>query len=61
MQTGGFKSWAGSRVLLYIYFYHGPNISRAMVMWPPCWGVTDSLNEQTRINMSKPAKGRAPP
>ena len=19
-----------------LFFYHGPNVSRAMVMWPPC-------------------------
>ena len=34
-------------------FYHGPDVSRAMVMWPPCWRVThsltDHLTEQTRI------------
>ena len=45
-------------------FYHGPDVSRAMVMWPPCWKVTDSLiislnwQEQT---CPSPAEGRAPP
>ena len=23
-----------------IFFYHGPDVSLAMVMWPPCWRVT---------------------
>ena len=34
------------------YFYHGHDVSRAMVMWPPLRGVTHlSLNrqEQTRL------------
>ena len=34
-------------------FYYGPDVSRAMVMWPPCWKVTDHLIEQTRTNMSQ--------
>ena len=41
---------------------HCPNVSRAMVMWPPCWRVTDwltdHLTKQTRTNMSQP--GRRP-
>ena len=37
--------------------YHGSNASRAMVMWPPFWKVTDSpFNEQTRTNMSQPRR-----
>ena len=46
------------------YFYHGPDISRAMVTWPPCRGVTDSLT----ISLNRqgqtcpiPAEGQAPP
>ena len=40
-------------------FYHGPDVSRAMVMWPPCCTVTHSyLTEQTRTNMSQ--SGRRP-
>ena len=27
--------------LKWVSFYHGPDISRAMVMWPPCWRVTE--------------------
>ena len=23
-------------------FYHAPNVSQTMVMWPPCWKVTDT-------------------
>ena len=41
-------------------FYHGPDDSRAMVMWPPCGKVTDwpadHLTEQTRTNMSQPSR-----
>ena len=34
-------------------FYHGPDVSRAMVMWPPIRVVTQwHLTEQTRTNMS---------
>ena len=39
----------------YVCFYHGPDLSRAMVMGPPCWKVTDlndHLTEQTRTDMS---------
>ena len=40
-------------------FYHGPDVSRAIVMQPPCWTVTHSyLTEQTRTNMFQP--GRRP-
>ena len=28
---------------LYVHFYHGPDFSRAMVMWPPIRVVTHSL------------------
>ena len=50
----------GSKLQAEGCFYHGPNVSRAMVMWPPCWRVTDSLIiiEQTRTNMSQ--SGRRP-
>ena len=44
--------------IAYTHFYHGPGISRAMVMWPPCRGMTDHFTEQTRTNMSQP--GRRP-
>ena len=38
-------------------FYHGPDISRAMVIWPPFWNVTDlCLTEQTRTNMFQPGR-----
>ena len=34
-------------------FYYGPDVSRAMVMWPPIKGVTGyHLTEQTRTKMS---------
>ena len=37
----------------YTCFYHGPDVSRAMVMWPPIRKVSDRhLVEQTRTNMS---------
>ena len=40
-------------------FYHGPDVSRAMVMWPPCWRMTRLyFIEQMRTNMSQP--GRRP-
>ena len=26
--------------ILLSFFYHGPDVSLAMVMWPPCWNVT---------------------
>ena len=42
------------------FFYHGHDVSQAMVMWPPCWRVTHSLTEnlmeQTRTNMSQPGQ-----
>ena len=43
-------------------FYHGPDVSRAMVMWPPCWKMTDnhSMNRPEQTYPS-PAEGRAPP
>ena len=38
-------------------FYHVPDVSRAMVLWPPCWRVTQSpLTEQKRTNMSQPSQ-----
>ena len=39
------------------FFYHGPTVSRTMIMRPPIQGVSNLLTEQT----SQPAKGRAPP
>ena len=53
-----FKSVHMLRVYNSTYFYHGPDVSRAMVMWPPIQDVTDTLKEQTRTNMSQP--GRRP-
>ena len=49
-----------SKVSSISFFYHCLNVSRAMVMWPPCWKVTDWLIiiEQTWTNMSHP--GRRP-
>ena len=46
------------KTFLHLPFYHGPNVSRAMVMWRPCWRVTDWLIiiEQTRTNMSQPGR-----
>ena len=46
-------------------FFPWPNVSRAMVMWPPCRKMTDwltdlSLNRQEH-KCPSPAKGRAPP
>ena len=32
-------------------FYHGSNISRAMVIAQPCWTVDYHLTEMTRTNM----------
>ena len=50
---------AFSGKVLKEHFYHGPDVSRAMVMRPPCWNVSQSpLTEQTRTNMSEP--GRRP-
>ena len=34
------------------YFYHGPNISQAMVITPPIRDMTKNITEQTRTNMS---------
>ena len=30
-------------------FYHGPNVSQAMVMWPTCWRQTCNNNRNTSI------------
>ena len=34
------------------HFYHGPDVSRAIALWPPIRGVTKYLKSQTRANMS---------
>ena len=39
-------------------FLPWPDVSRAMVMWPPSCMVTDHLTEQTRTNMSQPGRRR---
>ena len=47
--------WEMSKVSSF--FYHGPDISRAIVMWPPCCTVTHSyLTEKTGTNMSQPGQ-----
>ena len=43
-----------------ISFYHGPDVSRAMFMWPPCWKVTDSFaSHWTDENKHVPARPKA--
>ena len=34
-------SWLIVTVIIHrLAFYHGPDLSLAMVMWPPCWKMT---------------------
>ena len=51
----GFSSTT-KKFVLPSFFYHGPDVSRAMVMWPPCCKVSNHLKLQTRTNMSKPGQ-----
>ena len=53
----GFSSTT-KKFVLPSFFYHGPDVSRAMVMWPPCCKVRYHLKLQTRSNMSQ--SGRRP-
>ena len=51
-------SFIGLLVSPATHFYNSPDVSRPMVMWPPCTKVSYHLKLQTRTNMSQP--GRSP-
>ena len=64
MVGGFYLFWDGGEFFFYLFcdggedFYHGPDVSRAMVITPPIQDLTDHFIEQTRTNMSQP--GRRP-
>ena len=62
MQIGlPWDNYEGQPFAILLSFYHCPNVSRAMVMWPPIRNVMRiSLNRQEQTSPS-PAEGRATP